>query len=115
MKLNNGKVMYKDSIYFFTDKMPEFKGGDTALFQYLSKNIQYPAGEKNVEGTVYVSFIIEKNGLAKNTRLIRGIGEKFDKAALQLINNKPSWLPGSKHGKAVRVQLNLPVRFALHK
>jgi protein TonB len=114
MKLNSGKVMFKDSIYFFADKMPEFKGGDVGLFQYLSKNIHYPAGEKNVEGTVYISFIVEKDGSVKHTRIIRSIGERFDKEALQVINNMPKWQPGSKKGNAVRVQMNIPVRFALH-
>jgi TonB family protein len=114
MKLNSGKVMFKDRGNFFTDRVPEFKGGDIALFQYLTKNSHYPSGEKNVEGTVYISFIIEKDGSVKHTRIMRSIGERFDKEALQVINNMPKWQPGSKKGNAVRVQMNILVRFALH-
>jgi TonB family protein len=94
--------------------MPEFKGGDIGLYQYLTKNIHYPAGEKNVEETVYINFIIEKDGSVKHARIMRSIGERFDKEALQVINNMSKWQPGSKKGNAVRVQMNIPVRFALH-
>jgi TonB family protein len=113
MKLNNGKVMFTDSIYFIADKMPQFNGGDTALVKYLSKNVHYPAGEKNIAGSVYISFIVEKDGSVKHARIIRGIGEIFDKEALQVINNMPPWQPGTKQGRTVRVQMNIPVKFKL--
>ncbi len=113
MKLNSGKVMFTDSIYFIADKAPQFNGGDAAIVKYLSKNIHYPAGA-NIAGTVYISFIIEKDGSVKRVRVIRGIGELYDKEALRVINSMPAWQPGIKGKHPVRVQMTIPVKFSLH-
>jgi TonB family protein len=114
MKLNSGKVMYSDSIYFVTDQMPEFKGGMKGLYEYLTKNIQYPKSEKKITGTVYVKFIVERDGMVKNASLMRGIGEEYDKEALRVVKNMPAWAPGKKKEKPVRVQFNLPVKFSMN-
>ena len=112
MKLNSGKVLYKDSIYFVTDQMPEFKGGMEGLYKYLSKNIQYPKSEKKISGTVYLKFIIERDGSVKNASILRGIGEAYNNEALRVVKNMPAWDPGKKKGTPVRVQFNLPVKFS---
>ncbi|MEO5569705.1 MAG: energy transducer TonB [Bacteroidia bacterium] len=113
MKLNDGKVVFRDSVYFVADKMPSFNGDDEALIKYLSANTHYPAGEKTTEGTVYVSFIVEKDGSVNHARIVRGIGEKFNSEALQVMNKMPRWEPGSNRGTPVRVQMNIPVRFSI--
>ena len=113
MKLNSGKVMYRDSIYFVTDQMPEFNGGMEGLYKYLTKNIHYPDGKK-ISGTVYVKFIIERDGLVKHASILRGIGEEYNKEALRVVKEMPPWQPGKKKGNPVRVQFNLPVKFSLN-
>src|SRR6188768_4060783 len=47
MKLNNGKVIHNDSIYFIAEEMPSFQGGEEKLLNHLKTNIQYPAKAKS--------------------------------------------------------------------
>lgn len=114
MKLNSGKVMYTDKIYFVTDQMPEFKGGMKSLLEYLTKNIHYPQKEKKNTGTVFVKFIIEKDGSVKHASILRSLSEEFDKEAMRVVKEMPPWQPGTKKGNPVRVQFNLPVKFSLN-
>jgi len=105
-----------DDVFLVVEVAPEYTGGENALMKYLSENILYPqvARESNIQGTVYVSFIIEKNGEVSNIKVMRGIGGGCDEEAVRVVKGMPNWIPGTQRGKPVRVQFNLPVRFVLH-
>jgi len=105
-----------DEVFLVVEVMPEFPGGNEALLKYLSDNIIYPqeALKANIQGTVYVSFIIEKNGEVSNIKVIHGIGGGCDEEAVRVVKGMPNWIPGTQRGKPVRVQFNLPIRFVLH-
>lgn len=115
MKLNSGKVLHNDSVYFIAAEMPRFGGGDDALMNYLKENVHYPASARasRTQGKVIVSLIIDRNGTPTNVKVVRGIGKGCDEEAIRLIKAMPKWNPGKDKGKEVRVQLNLPVRFQL--
>lgn len=115
MKLNSGKELHNDSIYFLAESMPSFPGGDASLLQYLKEHIHYPAAARasRTEGKVVVSFIVDRKGKATNIKIVRGIGKGCDEEAYRLISAMPNWTPGKVKGKEVRVQMNLPVKFAL--
>jgi len=115
MKLNSGKVMYIDSIYFVVEKQPVFHGGDRGLLNYFKNELEYPKDAKNdgTSGTVFVNFIIEKDGGTSKAKVVRGVSGSCNAEAVRLINNMPEWIPGEHKGKTVRVQLTLPVKFAL--
>ncbi len=95
--------------------MPEFPGGDIALMKYLSANLRYPEQAKtnNVQGRVYVNFIISSRGKVLYPYIVRGIGSGCDQEAIRVIKNMPVWKPGKQNGKAVPVRYNVPVKFAL--
>jgi TonB family protein len=95
--------------------MPEFPGGDIALMKYLSSNLHYPDQAKihNVQGRVYVNFIISSRGKVLFPYVVRGIGSGCDQEAIRIIKNMPLWKPGKQNGKAVPVRFNVPVKFAL--
>jgi protein TonB len=116
MKLNNGKELHNDSIYFLADVMPVFPGGDEALMNYLKEHIHYPAAARagKTEGKVVISFIIDRNGTPTNLKLVRGIGKGCDEEALRVVRSLPKWAPGKVKGKEVKVQMNLPVKFMLN-
>ena len=103
------------AIVVISDVMPEFPGGDEALFAYLSQNINYPTEAKDakLEGRVYVTFVIEKDGQVSNAKILRDIGGGCGEEAIRVVNNMPKWKPGSQDGKPVRTQFNLPVSFQL--
>ncbi len=103
------------SVFNLVEKQPEFPGGEQALLDYIGSNIHYPkkARRKNIQGTVYVSFIVETDGNVSSVRVLRGIGGGCDEEAVRVVTLMPDWKPGYQRGKPVRVQFNLPIRFIL--
>ncbi len=97
--------------YSVVEQMPEFPGGEDSLIFFLQNKIQYP--QDDAQGTVYVNFIIEKDGIVSNPRILRGIGSACDEEAIRVIKLMPKWIPGKQNGKTVRVQYNLPIKFKL--
>ncbi len=104
-----------DEPFIIVEQMPEFPGGENAMFQYLGENMKYPrmAVENEIQGTVHITFVIERDGTITGIRIIRGIGGGCDEEALRVVRNMPKWNPGKQRGVPVRVQFNLPMRFIL--
>jgi periplasmic protein TonB len=96
-------------------EMPEFPGGDVARIKFFSENIKYPiaAREIGVQGPVYFTFVVEKDGSISNIKMLRGIGAGCDEEALRVVSMMPKWKPGRQNGREVRVQFNLPISFVL--
>lgn len=95
--------------------MPEFPGGLTAMKNFLKKSLHYPsqAMEKQVEGTIYISFIVEETGKISSVYILRSLNPDCDEVALHVVSSMPDWTPGKRNGKPVRVQINLPIKFQL--
>jgi TonB family protein len=105
----------KSKLFLVVEEMPKFLGGEKAMYKYIAENIKYPekAKKDGIEGRVFVSFIVEKDGSVSEVELLRGIGSGCDEAALDVIRNMPQWNPGKQHGQPVRVQYRMPVKFSL--
>jgi TonB family protein len=101
--------------YLMVEAEPEFPGGMEALMKYLSENIKYPeqAKKDKIQGKVYISFVVEKDGSVAGAKVLRGIGGGCDEEALRVVNAMPKWTPGKQRNTPVRVQFNLPVAFKL--
>lgn len=99
-----------------TEIMPSYMGGMEAMMKYLQKNVHYPAIARRteVEGAVYVSFIIDMNGQVTNAAIVKGISKECDAEALRVISNMPAWSPGKQGGAPVMVRMILPIRFKLN-
>lgn len=104
-----------DKIFDRVEEMPEFTGGDESRIIFLANNIKYPqqARQKRISGTVYVTFVVEKDGSLSNPKILRGIGEGCDEEVIRVVKLMPRWQPGKQQGEAVRVQFNMPVKFVL--
>jgi protein TonB len=102
-------------IFTIVEEMPSFPGGDTKLFEFLQKNIKYPpiARENGIQGRVYVTFVVDKEGKIKDAKVIRGIGGGCDEEALRVVRAMPEWKIGKQNGRPVAVQYNLPINFTL--
>ena len=102
-------------IFMVVESMPEFPGGESALYKYLAENIKYPqmAKESGIQGRVFVTFVVERDGSVTDVRVLRGIGGGCDEEAIRVVKGMPKWSPGKQRGKPVRVQYNLPVKFTL--
>jgi protein TonB len=102
-------------IFRIVEEMPEFPGGTTALFQFLSTNLAYPraAREAQISGKVFVSFVIERDGSLTNLKVLRSPHESLSEEVIRVLSIMPNWSPGMQRGKPVRVSYNLPIDFSL--
>ncbi|MCF8244380.1 MAG: TonB family protein [Saprospiraceae bacterium] len=98
-----------------SDKTEKKKCAETKMLQFIYSNIKYPpiARENGVEGTVYVKFVVEKDGSITLPEVVRDIGAGCGDEALRVVKLMPKWQPGKQRGRAVRVQFNLPVKYKL--
>ena len=104
-----------DEVFTIVEQMPEFKGGQKKLFEFLRKNIKYPpeARIKRLSGKVYVNFIVGEDGKLRDVKILRGVDKLLDKEALRVIQNMPRWSPGKQRGKNVAVSYIVPINFSL--
>jgi protein TonB len=104
-----------DAIFTVVEQQAEFSGGFEAMAKFLSKNVKYPAVARRmgVEGSVFVSFVIDREGNISDPQVIKGISAECDKEAIRVIQLMPPWKPGKQNGKAVRCRFVLPIKFKL--
>lgn len=102
-------------VYDVVEEMPQFQGGPSALFEYLSRAVRYPAqAEANgIQGRVLCSFVVEPNGSISNVKVIKSVDPSLDKEAIRVISSMPKWIPGKYNGTPVRVNYSAPVTFRL--
>jgi TonB family protein len=96
---------------------PSFPGGETEMLRFLSENIRYPvdARKNNIEGTVALTFVVEKSGAISNIAVLRDIGGGCAAEAARVIAAMPQWNPGTVDGMPVRVRYTIPISFKLDK
>lgn len=94
---------------------PSFPGGEDSMYSYLFRMLDYPdkALQNCIEGKVYVSFVVERDGLITNVHTVRGIGGGCDEEAERVVRSMPRWLPGSYKNEPVRVRYTLPMNFRI--
>lgn len=112
----NEEEYEEDPFYWIVPQMPRFKNGDLSKFRdYIQRNIKYPemATEMNIQGKVYVQFVIDKNGKLTDAVIIKGVDPLLDNEVLKAVNASPAWKPGEQRGIPVRVAMTMPVVFKL--
>lgn len=100
-----------DAIFVVVEEAPQFPGGIDALKKYFSIETSKIAKSLDIEGIVYVSFVITKTGKIADPKVVRGIHKDCDLEAVRLVREMPDWVPGRQGGKAVNVKFILPVKF----
>ena len=95
---------------------PNYPGGMYKFYEYLGKNIKYPimAADNEVEGNVFVSFVVEKDGSLTDIKVDRKLGYGTDEEALRVLKLSKRWNPGMQNGRPVRVKYNIPIKFSLN-
>jgi len=102
-------------IFVIVEKMPEFPGGDLELRKYIAQNIKYPniARENDIQGKVYVRFVVTEKGTVENVQIARGVDPLLDQEAIRVVESLPTWKPGEQGGKKVKVWYTVPINFQL--
>lgn len=97
-------------IFVVVEDQPELIGG----LAELQSRIEYPrvAQKAGIEGRVFVQFVVDENGDVINPTVIRGRHPLLDAEALRVIKTA-KFEPGRQRGKAVKVQMAMPISFVL--
>jgi len=98
------------------EEQPEPEGGYEAFYKYVAKNLKYPsqARRQNIQGKVYVSFIVERDGSISDVKVTRSIGGGCDEEAERVLKGSPKWKPGKQRHQPVRVRMSIPIGFQLN-
>lgn len=107
--VNSTAVMFFDHTFTVVENAPQFPGGQDSLQAFVERNLRNP---RQVEGTVYVQFIVERNGRMTNLEVLRGIDEETDEEALRVMRLMPRWIPGRQRDKLTRAWVYYPVKFS---
>lgn len=100
--------------FALVEEKPQYPGGDTAMYNYISQNYRLPeAQESQIGGKIFVQLIIESTGKVSNVKIARGIDPYLDQEALRVVRSMPNWIPGKQEGKAVPVTFILPINIEL--
>lgn len=104
-----------NKVFLVVEQPPEFEGGLEAMYKFIRKNMKYPASARrmNIEGSVFVGFVVDADGKISEAGVIKGISADCDKEALRVVQMMPKWRPGKQSGRPVRVKFVLPIKFAL--
>lgn len=90
------------------DLKPDFPGGRDEFYKFIAKNYRTP-DVKKLNGKVYVTFVIEKDGSLTNIKVLKDIGNGTGKEAIRVLELSPKWIPGEQNGKKVRCTYTLPI------
>ena len=123
LKANSKKTIVKDTIttkknealFIEYETMPVFPGGDTALLDFVYKNLKYPesAIKNKIQGKVILRFVITKTGEIDKVEIIRSLQPDCDKEAIRVVKMLPKFTPGNQSGKPVSIWYTMPVIFKL--
>ena len=109
-------------VFFIVEEMPEFIGneeyeaGTLSLQKFIADNLTYPksAKENNIEGRVYISFVIDIDGSVIDVKVARGVNIDLDNEAMRVIKlTSKMWKAGKQRGKPVKVSMSLAINFKL--
>jgi TonB family protein len=102
---------YYNKVFLVVQEKPKFPGSES---KWMAEHTVYPkqAIDSNIQGTVYVNFVIEKDGSVSSPSILSGV-HALNEEALGVIKSMPKWTPGIENGHSARVQLMLPVKFKL--
>ena len=103
----------EEEVLKVVEVMPEFPGGAGKMKEYIAKNIVYPtyAIENGIQGRVFVTFVVERDGSISNVKAMRGIGFGCDEEAIRVIQSMPKWKPARQRGETVRCSYTIPIVF----
>lgn len=99
------------------EPQPEFPGGTIQLLNFIASNLEYPLQQRydNIEGTVFISFVIDKDGSLSDFEIKRSVHPALDAEALRVLRLMPNWITNKENEHPARTIWTMPVKFKLTK
>ncbi|MDN4164099.1 M56 family metallopeptidase [Cytophagales bacterium LB-30] len=104
-----------DEIFQKVDKPASYPGGFEALREKIMEDLNYPqkAMEDKISGTVFVQFVVNKEGDIEDISIAKGVSPELDNEAIRFVSTMGKWIPGEHKGHIVKQSMILPVKFSL--
>lgn len=106
----------EEEILVIVEKQASFPGGPAKLMEFLKSQLEYPqiAIDNNIQGRVFVQFVVNKDGSIQDVKVTRGVDPVLDQEAIRVVKKMPKWVPAEQRGKTCRSRFTLPVVFKFH-
>jgi protein TonB len=101
----------EEIICFVSEPQPSYPGGFVEMNKFIVKNLRYPIEPKVTKGKVFVGFVVNENGSLSDIEIVKGLGDEFDKSALEVFKKMPNWIPAKKENKPIRTKMIMPITF----
>ena len=106
-----------DMLLIVDDAIAQYPGGEAAMYKFISDNLDYPedAIENGIEGKVYVRFVVDVEGTAKDFTIMKSVpgGQSLELAAIEVCKKFPKFIPPMRDGKPIKTYFILPINFKL--
>lgn len=104
-----------EDVIVIAETQASFPGGLEAWGKFLNDNLDYPrmAKRSNIQGKVYLNFVVDKEGNVSDIEVVRGIGGGCDDEAIRVLKMAPKWNPGLQRGHPVKSRMSLFIHFVL--
>jgi TonB family protein len=114
-KTTTAAISGNKQAYSSVESLPDFPGGVEAFGKFLAKNTRYPknAREKNIQGRVICTFVVERDGSLSGITVLRGVDPEIDEESVRVLKLSPKWTPGMQGKEKVRTQFSVPISFTL--
>ena len=113
LEADTSYIIYKEFRELEEVARPYFADGGN-IGTYIAHNLRFPpeAKEREIQGTVRLSFVVETNGSVSNILVVNSVGGGCDNEAIRLIQ-ETHWLPAEKGGKYVRSLVQQDITFSI--
>ena len=114
----NVHAQKSDAIYKVVDVKPVFQyiccnNTNDCILEYFKTHAKWPTDD-DIQGTIYIQCVVEKNGKLSTFKVIRGLDPRYDSVSVHVLKAMPVWKPGKKNGKIVRTEIVVPARWQLY-
>ncbi len=103
----------QDKVYDFCEKSAEYPGGMELFFKELASNLNYPTSYGCIEGKVFVEFVVNTDDKLSDFKILKGLNDAYNNAAIDAIKKSKPWIPGEINGKKVKQLIRIPVSFKM--
>lgn len=105
------------SKYFVIERKSYPKRGMQDLYNYIGENFNKSKESiiNNIQGNIYVHFVVDRDGKITNPIILKGLGYGLDEEAIRLLLKYGDWIPGERRGKKVSCLFTIPIEIKGHK